>query len=578
MEKHILYYALEQDRFREMMVLLSRQEDATLYEDPGTIRVVRGDTSLRFVSEADPCRAAEHIHEAYLNLVMLDLRTSSDDRETRKRLERSLCFLENLDREANVEARYDFTHIIVAVGGPDNDVVDRMLARIGAYRVGAVVRDWSLSALCPDELRDDQRAHFGRLVFQEIWRVLHQSPVGRTALCLSGGGITGLYFEVGVLKCLDDCLVNGGVNDFDMFFGISAGAVVSSLLANGYSVDEFMAAVCKEEGGRIPPISLSLFRLAHLDYHQLAHRLRSVSLRMTQWLFHGLTGGKLGTLESFYLDYRDVLPPLWHTETYERMLRDILTAPGSTNRFSALPKPLFIGATDQDLRTHHLFGDADDADVPISRAVQASMSINPVFNSARIGNRYYEDGAVTRTTNFEEAIKRGADLVFVVDPFVPYVSKVPGHAHERGLAYNVDQDLRTISYTRFERTRRWALRHDPHVSIYAFLPANHIRRLMSTFPMDHRPFLKIWRGAYLSTLNRIQNIGYRLRGDLDKRGIKLDTSRAEMVGEQLRSGARLSLASFFPDGRIDIKTPPLALERRADLRGRRMRTRTTAKA
>ena len=43
--------------------------------------------------------------------------------------------------------------------------------------------------------------------------------IGKTAICASGGGITGIYYEMGVLKCLDDCLTNCGVNDFDMMFG-----------------------------------------------------------------------------------------------------------------------------------------------------------------------------------------------------------------------------------------------------------------------------------------------------------------------------------------------------------------------
>jgi len=562
-EKHILYYSPEARHFHQLLDLLSRQETLGVYEDPGATRVVRNDTSLRFITCHDPCKAAQVLHKEYLNLVVLDLRILDNDPDLAARVERSLCFLEAMDRETNPEARYDFSHILVAVGGADDEQVDDMLARVGGFHVGAIVRDWSLSSLCPGSKRKVRQERFGARMLDRIWRLLHARPKGKSALCLSGGGITGLYFEVGVLKCLDDCLGGEGVNGFDMFFGISAGAVAGSLLANGYSVDEFMAAVCGVEGGRIPHLGLNLFRLSHLDYRQLVRRFVSVGHRLGRRILHGLTGGKLGSLESFYLDYRDVLPPLWHAEAYERMLRQVLTSHGATNRFSELLRPLYIGATDQDLRAHHLFGDSEDADVPISRAVQASMSINPVFNSTRIGNRYYEDGAVTRTTNFEEAIKRGADLIFVVDPFVPYISKVPGYAHERGLAYNVDQDLRTISFTRFERVRAWAVRHHPEVSIYAFLPANHIRKLMSTFPMDHRPFLRIWRAAYLSTLNRIQAIEYRMRGDLEKRGIPFDTSRALRVGEQLKNTSHLSLRDFFPDRKIAIRTPPLCRERRA---------------
>ena len=93
---------------------------------------------------------------------------------------------------------------------------------------------------------------------------------------------------------------------------------------------------------------------------------------------------------------------------------------------------------------------------PISRAIQASLSINPAFGSTKIGERYYVDGAVTRTSNFTEAIRKGADLILVLDPLAPYVSKgVAGFASRRGLLYNADQDIRTASYTRFETARHW---------------------------------------------------------------------------------------------------------------------------
>ncbi|MBW2509220.1 MAG: hypothetical protein JRE81_11360, partial [Deltaproteobacteria bacterium] len=213
---------------------------------------------------------------------------------------------------------------------------------------------------------------------------------------------------------------------------------------------------------------------------------------------------------------------------------------------------LFVGASDQDARSHVLFGAEGYDHVPISKAVQASLSVNPAFSSVPIDGRYYEDGAITRTSNFVEAIKRGATLVVTLDPFVPYVSKLPGVAHRRGVLYNIDQDIRTITFTRFERARDAALRKNPEVSSYTFLPSNTLRRLLSTNPMDHRPYLEIWRGAYLSALQRIDQLCHRLRGDLAEQGMLLDTSLAEVVAEQLRTTTKLSFADFFPDREINI--------------------------
>ena len=158
-------------------------------------------------------------------------------------------------------------------------------------------------------------------------------------------------------------------------------------------------------------------------------------------------------------------------------------------------------------------------------------------------------------------IERGADLLFIVDPFVPYVSRSPGFARGRGVLYNVDQDIRTVSYTRFENTRNWVLRKHPEVSSYTFLPSNRLRRLLSVNPMDHRPYLRIWRGAYLSTLNRLRRLSHRLRGDLGVHQLGLDLSRAEAVARRLESVDTPDFSDFFADGVVRLKRPPLCMVR-----------------
>ena len=101
-----------------------------------------------------------------------------------------------------------------------------------------------------------------------------------------------------------------------------------------------------------------------------------------------------------------------------------------------------------------------------------------------------------------------------------------------------------------------ALRKNPEVSSYTFLPSNTLRRVLSSNPMDHRPFLEIWRGAYLSALQRIDQLCHRLRGDLSEHGMLLDTSKAEIVAEQLRGTTKLKLEDFFVDRQLDIGKRP----------------------
>jgi predicted acylesterase/phospholipase RssA len=351
-----------------------------------------------------------------------------------------------------------------------------------------------------------------------------------------------------------------GVNQFDLYFGISAGAVVTSVLAAGYSVDEFMAAIAGFEGGRVPPLDLRLVRMSNVNWPDIAERLSSAGQAALFSLRSLILDRDVPSLSNMVLDYSALVGPPFRSNGYEEMLRNVLEQPGATNDFRDLQRPLFVGASDQDRRAHVLFGSEGWDDIPISKAVQASLSVHPAFSSVEIGGRYYEDGAVTRTSDFVAAIERGADLVMVVDPFVPYVSKAPGTVSRRGVLYNIDQDIRSLSYTRFENTRNWVLRKVPHVSSYTFLPSNRVRRVLSRNPMDHRPFMEIWRGAYLSTYERLKVVCHRLRGDLQFHGIELDMDKAHEVASRLKATPLPAFEDFFPDRKVEIRKPPLCCE------------------
>ena len=56
---------------------------------------------------------------------------------------------------------------------------------------------------------------------------------GRTALVLAGGGVSGVAYEVGALRALDHVFTNHTVNDFDLYVGTSAGAIVAASVASG---------------------------------------------------------------------------------------------------------------------------------------------------------------------------------------------------------------------------------------------------------------------------------------------------------------------------------------------------------
>lgn len=555
----VLYFAPWREGFATFLQDLDAGDTQAVRSGANQATVVLGDTELVLFNAAAPEEALALLASQYINALIIDLRCEGEhaaDFERREREARRVLAL--LDHTEDVEARYGFHRIELLLSGPDRRTADDTIARFGMLGISHVTRAYT------DDASYD-RAVFAERVIRDALTMISQRDGGTRALCAAGGGITGIYFELGALKCLDDCLGAEGINSFDVFYGISAGAVVTGFLANGYSVDEIMASIAGEPGGRIAPLDLNVLDWRHLDLPAL--RLRAGRALGAAWGAVRDTAllRRRPSLHRLLFEYGEAIGAPFSSDRFGGMLEAAFTAPGATDDFRQLPTPLYVGATDQDSRRHVLFGGPGFDHVPIHQAIQGSLSFNPAFNATEIEDRFYEDGAVTRTSNFEHAIRGGAKLVFVVDPFVPHVSKEAGAAVKRGILYNIDQNVRTISFTRFMNARNWILRRHPEVSAYTFLPSNSMRRLMTINPMDHRPYLAIWRGAYLSTLKRIQHLQHRLGGDVTHYGMQLDCRPAQAVAERLEAVEAPRFADFFPDGRVELRTPPL---RPAHARGR----------
>ncbi len=446
--------------------------------------------------------------------------------------------LELLERELLPERRLDPCRIVALLpDGLGAVALERTLLLLGRYRVERVAM--GLGALSP--------------LLREVSDALATRPPGKRALCCSGGGVTGIYFELGAIKCLADAIEpRGALFDFDLYFGISAGAVTMGLIANGFGIEEVMGALAREEGGRILPISLDIFRLAHVDRADLPARLGRAVSAAAVGLWRGARGRMTLTLEALLHDAMSALGPPLSGAAFERSLHALFEQEGSGDDFRALPRALFIGATDQDSRKARLFGMPGDDKVRVSRAIRASMALNPAFSSVEIEGRFYMDGAVSRSLHVAEALAMGADLVFAFDPFVPHVSAEAGGARQRGMLYNIDQDVRTLSCGRALQDVAEAMRCSPGASVYLFHPANSYRRALAVNPMEHRGFLEIWRGAWLSTLRRLERLEGRLREDLSRHGLRLSLDAVREVARRLTRAKALALGDFFPSGRFEL--------------------------
>src|SRR5262249_8061289 len=70
-------------------------------------------------------------------------------------------------------------------------------------------------------------------VVERVGQPLARRSRGKIALCLAGGGIEGLFYELGALRALSYFLPEASLCDVDIHCGISAGAILSSFVASG---------------------------------------------------------------------------------------------------------------------------------------------------------------------------------------------------------------------------------------------------------------------------------------------------------------------------------------------------------
>jgi NTE family protein len=495
----------------------------------------RIDLSLHLTGSAQEC--LELIGEGYYNLVIIDCRHLPHSDADAERQERALAeFLDGLAAQRDPERRYPFRRVVVLVGDADEERVDRLIFAMGQRHVGACLRDFSLSLNRTGETAVG--AARGRFV-EAFWRFCHEVLLerkrGTTAINTAGGGISGIYYELGVLKCLHDA-IDRDIRDFDLFYGISGGAVVAGFLANGYSIDEILLNL-----GAVDTDWPYRLRLSwrHLNVGEVPKRVLLAQKELLRYLGRTVRRTDDLSVASILGTSGVAFGPLFDNRPFEAYLRYLFTRPGRSNDFRTLPVRLFVGATEQDRRQPVLFGEIGQDDVPISKAIQASAAMHPFFPSVEINGRRYTDGIVTRTSNLGSAIAAGADLVFAIDPFVPLISDEPAFNARHGNLWVAEQDYKTLSFTRFEQARDVIMRVNPQVNIYTFVPSNRMRHLMSNQnPFVSRNFHPIVCEAYRSTWRRLKQLEYKMQGELASHEIRLDLGPVEEKVRRLRSARR----------------------------------------
>lgn len=289
----------------------------------------------------------------------------------------------------------------------------------------------------------------------------------RLALVLSGGGIKAAAFHVGVCLALREkgFIFGGGSPDefkkkyeqdemtFKTYVGSSAGSVISTFLAAGYSVNDVIHAFQLGAGfadkksfvsdhGSLKPISY--FHIFALNGGNLLGFLPKFFLKKPM-----ITGGLEALLKNGFK-----INGLFSSSGLERYFRKYVL---TENRFESLGPNLNIVATQLNHSRKVIFGKFKETTkdknikyanfATVSEAVGASVSLPPVFAPYGIKDQkgktlYYFDGEIRDTLSTHVAADQGADLVIASYTIQPYhFTPDIGSLHQYGIPVVVNQAI-----------------------------------------------------------------------------------------------------------------------------------------
>jgi len=304
---------------------------------------------------------------------------------------------------------------------------------------------------------------------------------GKTALVLAGGGITGFLYEVGVLTALDELAGRALANDFDIYVGTSAGAVLAALLANGARPAEIFEAVSQDNVGS--PFYFQSRDILGVGSGGPLRMMGQFACATFGTLGRALRAKRRPSFVQMFVDFQEHHPPgFYSTEALEKTLCGRLSALGYGHQFDQLPRELFVTGTDIDTGEHLVFGAGEFADSHICRAVAASCAIPVFFRPIRIGERDVVDGGVSEVCPVEIATKRGATAVLFLNPMVPIrndrrricIPSAEGHCarlSEKGVGWIGEQAMRLMRAHSLESALDSLRLTNPRVSLLHLEPS-----------------------------------------------------------------------------------------------------------
>ena len=376
----------------------------------------------------------------------------------------------------------------------------------------------------------------------------------RIGLAVAGGGPIGGMYELGALRALEEAIEGLDLRALDVYVGVSSGAFVAAGLANGLDIAEMCRIFVIGDSTQATFRPETFLRPAFYEYLR-----RAAGLPRMLWRWAGDLARNPFDLRASdaLLRLGSVLPTgLFDNAAVERFLVDLFNSHGRSDDFRALQSRLYIVAVALDSGEAVRFGGKGYDHVPISRAVEASAALPGLYPPVEIDGRYYVDGALRRTLHASVALDEGADLVFGINPLVPFdatraeanATRGRGSVLEGGLPAVLSQTFRTLLQSRVETgVSRYAERYR-HADLALIEPDADDAEMFFTNVFSYAHRKRLAEHAYRTTRADLSARRKEVRALLARHGLALrtdvlDDARLTLAGGLRSGGGRTAMTA-----------------------------------
>jgi len=355
---------------------------------------------------------------------------------------------------------------------------------------------------------------------------------GRFGVVLAGGGPLGAVYEIGALAAIEEAIAGLDLNEADIYVGISAGGIIAAGLANGITPHEMCKLFIESDSDNDSDHgNATLFKpelLLRPAWTELQKRVKAVPGLLAGSLFHYARGSGGRSLANSFGRITQALPAgILSGEGINQFLAHTFKQPGRTNDFRKLRHRLVLVATDLDSGESIRYGQPGFDDVPISRAAQASAAVPGLFPPVEINGRHVIDGVLRKTLHASIALEHGVDILFCVNPIVPYNAKIahgPGKLSQGGLLTVLSQTLRAIIHSRVARGIGGYAATYPDSDILLFEPDEEDAEMFFTNLFSTANRRRMCENAYQSTRALLWKNRTEIEHKLARHGLHLKLS------------------------------------------------------